>query len=404
MNVNGKIVLKQSPVSLSKRPSAITLPKAAKPASKDPVKVSETEKKTSFLGKSLFESKRISNNVMLDFITQLSTFIDAGVPIEKSLGIIGKSTKHKYMKSVILEIQTNIQGGGTLPEALGFYPNVFDNVFVNSIRSGDASGKTAEVLKSMAEHMEKQKAIENKVKSALTYPVIVMIMAFSILLFLMTFIVPKFKDVFADILNGKPLPFLTQVVMMFSDFIVGHWFILICSIVAIVACFIFWKRTKSGRYLVDKFVLLNPIFGPLVKKAYVSKILHISSTMLESGVQVLDVLKIASNCTNNSLVSKEMMSAHDAVKEGEEIHSALSPLLFDEAALGMAEVGTTTGRLPLMFEKLAKRYDSDIDKVVSSLTSIIEPVMIVGLALMVGTIVLAVFLPMVELLKGMTGM
>jgi type IV pilus assembly protein PilC len=298
----------------------------------------------------------------------------------------------------------SVEGGSTFAESLAGHPKIFDRLFVNMVKAGEVGGVLDVVLQRLAEFQEKAEKIRGKVKSAMTYPIVVLFLALSILTFLMIGIVPKFAEIFGDLMDGKEMPALTIFVMNASNIMVTRLPIVILVIVAIVICLNLIGRTKKGRYFIDKFKLRAPIFGDLVNKNSISRFTRTLGTLMSSGVPVLQALNIVKETVGNEVISQSVVVIHDAVKEGENMAPPIaSSKVFPPMVISMVEVGEETGALPEMLTKIADAYDDDVDNAVAALTSIIEPILIIFLAVVVGTIVIALFLPLVSIIGGLGG-
>lgn len=349
----------------------------------------------------VFQRGRISHSVIIEFTSNLSDLYGAGVPVLQALRTLEKSEPNQAFALILHQVADAIEVGDNLTDALSRHPGVFNGLYVSMIRAGEKGGAQEAMLKDLSRFMEKTQRIKAKVKSAMTYPVIVLTMALGILFFLMTFIVPKFKAIFDDILNGKELPGITRVVMSISNALVNNLSLTIIGVAVLIAGCVFGARTPKGKRFLDGIKLNNPIFGSLFRKNAIARFARTLGTLLKSGVDILVGLKIASETSGNCLVGDAIKVVHDAVKEGEDVAPPMEATgMFPSLVITMVGVGEQTGRLAEMLLRIADKYDEAVDNAVVALTSIIEPIMIVILALIVGTIVLAIFLPMVELLKG----
>lgn len=383
--------------SVGKKAAAPTGRRAGPTAANAPPVVKGGLAKKSFS----FGPPRVKQKDLVQITRQMSTLISAGLPLVRAIQVLQKQEKHPGLKIALEKMEESISSGSTFAEALGQHPKIFDKLYVNMVRAGEMGGVLDKVLKSLSEFMEKIQKIKGKVKSAMTYPVIVLTMAMGILFFLMTFIVPKFKAIFDDILAGKPLPAITRVVMTISNGLVNNIGMTIGGIVILVVASVMLARTEKGQRFLDRVKLNNPIFGPLVRKTAIARFSRTLGTLMDSGVPILQALNIVGETAGNSVITDAVKVVHDAVKEGENIAPPMEATgVFPPMVISMVEVGEETGDLPSMLTRIANDYDEEVDNAVTALTSIIEPIMIVLLALIVGTIVLAIFLPMVELLKG----
>jgi type IV pilus assembly protein PilC len=283
------------------------------------------------------------------------------------------------------------------------YPRVFSRLYVNMVKAGELGGVLEIVLNRLAEFQEKAEKLRNKVKSAMTYPVVVLSIAVLIMVFLLTFIVPRFQTVFNDMLNGKPLPALTLFVMNLSKNAQEYWYLLGGGIFGIVMLVKSVMASTKGRAAFDKVALRSPIFGDILRKSSISRFTRTLGTLVTSGVPILQALMITRETAGNSVVADAVMKVHDAVKEGESVVTPLESCgVFPPMVISMVDVGEETGQLPDMLMKIAEVYDDEVDNSVEGLTSLLEPLMIVFLAVIVGTIVIALFLPMIDLIKGMS--
>jgi type IV pilus assembly protein PilC len=353
-------------------------------------------------GLKLFAKTSVDSKLLMIFTRQLATLIDAGLPLLKGLEVLGKQEKDEVLRRIILNLSESVQGGSTFSESLGQHPRVFSRLFVNMVKAGELGGVLEVVLNRLAEFQEKAQKLKNKVVSAMTYPVIVLGIAMLILVFLLTFIVPKFEQIFKDLLGNKPLPDLTRFVMGLSATAVSNWYILVLIAVGGVAGWKSLNSSEKGRVLIDKTVLKLPLFGDLMRKSSISRFTRTLGTLVTSGVPILQALLITRETAGNSIVAEAVMKVHDAVKEGESIVTPLEASgVFPAMVISMVDVGEETGQLPDMLLKIAEVYDDEVDSTVDALTALLEPLMIVFLAVVVGTIVVALFMPMVELLKNM---
>jgi type IV pilus assembly protein PilC len=270
------------------------------------------------------------------------------------------------------------------------------------VRAGEVGGVLEVVLARLAEFQEKAQKIKNKVVAAMVYPLIVLVLAVAIMAFLLVFIVPKFEAIFHDMLGDKPLPRITLFVIGVSNFIKNHGLILLGVIIAVVAGYKFFARTTRGRALIDRVKLRMPLFGDLLRKTAISRFSRTLGTLVTSGVPILQALNITRETAGNSVIASAIAQVHDSVKEGESIVQPLeASAVFPPMVISMIDVGEETGQLPEMLLKIAEVYDDEVDNSVSALTSMLEPVMIVFLALVVGTIVIALFMPLISIISGL---
>jgi type IV pilus assembly protein PilC len=374
----------------------------AKAAPGAAVPVAKAASKLRSGGFKLFQRTTVDGKLLMIFTRQLATLIDAGLPLLKGLEVLGKQEKDPVLRRVIANISESVQGGSTFSESLGQHPRIFSRLFVNMVKAGELGGVLEVVLNRLAEFQEKAQKLKNKVVSAMTYPVIVLGIAVLILIFLLTFIVPKFEQIFKDLLGNKPLPDLTRFVMNLSAVAVQNWYILAGLAVGAVVGWKVLNGSEKGRGFIDRAVLKLPLFGDLMRKSSISRFTRTLGTLVTSGVPILQALIITRETAGNSVVAEAVMKVHDAVKEGESIVTPMEGSgVFPPMVISMVDVGEETGQLPDMLLKIADVFDDEVDNTVDALTSLLEPLMIVFLAVVVGTIVIALFMPMVELLKNM---
>jgi len=348
------------------------------------------------------QRKTIKPRVLMIFTRQLATLIDAGLPLLRGLTVLSKQEPDPVLKGVITNIAESVQGGGTFSESLGGHPRIFNKLYVNMVKAGELGGVLEVVLMRLAEFQEKAQKIKNKVVSAMFYPVIVLVIAVVIMGFLLVFIVPKFEAIFADMLGGKPLPGLTQFVIATSNIVKNNILIIIGAIVGISFLYKFASKTPKGSAFIDAVMLRAPIFGDLTRKSAISRFTRTLGTLVTSGVPILQALNITRETAGNAVIAEAINRVHDSVKEGESIVTPLEASnVFPPMVISMIDVGEETGQLPEMLLKIAEVYDDEVDNAVSGLTSLLEPVMIVFLAVVVGTIVIALFMPLISIISGM---
>lgn len=345
------------------------------------------------------------------FTRQLATLLDAGLPLVRSLKILQQQQPdNAQMRNVLREVATSVESGKTFSESLSKYPKVFDSLFVNMVRAGEAGGVLETVLNRLADFSEKAERLRRKVKSAMTYPIVVLLIAFIVVIFLLVVVIPKFKAMFTD--QGKELPWITQTLIDIAEFVKGTIFledpiitlIVILVIGSIITGWYLFKKSKAGHYTIDSFKISAPIFGTMVRKVIVARFTRTLGTLISSGVPILQALEIVRDAVGNDVVAKAINRVHASIKEGESIVQPLRESgVFDPMVIGMIDVGEETGTLAEMMVRVSDTYDEEVDTAVDGLTSLLEPLLIVFLALIVGTIVIAMFLPLMSLMKGMSG-
>ncbi|MFT6794067.1 MAG: type IV pilus assembly protein PilC [Rubritalea sp.] len=348
---------------------------------------------------------KVKPKVMMIFTRQLATLIDSGLPLLKGLNVLAKQEPNPVLKSTINSIADSIQSGSTFSESLAQHPNLFNKLYVNMVKAGELGGVLEVVLTRLAEYMEKANKLKNKIVAAMVYPFIVMFIAVAILIFLMVVVVPQFKKMFDDM--DQELPKISEFVFGFSDSLMSNFLFmpvvvwLVLGAMVLITLFNKWAGTVSGREKVDAFKLKMPLLGDLQRKSAISRFSRTLGTLVTSGVPILQALNITSDTAGNVVVSKAINNIHGAVKEGESIVTPMTASkVFPPMVISMVDVGEETGKLPDMLLKVADVYDDEVDNAVSALTSIIEPLMIIILAVIVGTIVIAMFLPLIKMMDS----
>ena len=336
------------------------------------------------------------------FTRQLATLVQAGLPLLRGLRVLQKQERNASLKTILGQLSQSIEGGSTFSEALGQHPKVFNRLFVNMVKAGEMGGVLEVVLKRLSEFMEKAEKIKGKVIAAMFYPVAVMVVAVAIMGVLMVLVIPKFKEIFEGALGGgQNLPQFTQIVMGISDLVKDHF---LWTLVGVVAFFIALNlaiRTKIGRRLFDKFKLTVPAIGPVVSKVAIARFTRTLGTLVSSGVPILQALTIVKETAGNVIIANAVSAIHESVKEGETITAPLETSgIFPPMVVSMVDVGEQTGALPEMLMKIADNYDEEVDNAVAAMTSLLEPIMIVFLAVIVGSIVIAMFLPLIQLMSS----
>jgi type IV pilus assembly protein PilC len=351
-------------------------------------------------------SGRVKSKVLTTFTRQLATLVDAGLPLLRGLRVLEKQEKNPTLKSIIGDLALSIEGGSTFSEALAQHPKVFNRLFVNMVKAGELGGVLEVVLARLSEFMEKAQKIKGKVIAAMFYPVAVLVVATAILIVLMVKVVPAFEQVFVGMAEGAQLPAFTRLVLGISRAIKDNILMTLGGVVVFVILFMIFKRTKFGRRIWDKFKLKMPVIGPVISKVAISRFTRTLGTLISSGVPILQALTIVKETAGNVIVSNAVNAVHESVKEGETITAPLEASgVFPPMVISMVDVGEQTGALPEMLLKIADNYDEEVDNAVAAMTSLLEPIMIVFLAVVVGSIVIAMFLPLIDLMNrvGDTG-
>jgi type IV pilus assembly protein PilC len=337
------------------------------------------------------------------FCRQFSTMIDAGVSLVRCLNVLAEQTANKKLRAIILDVQKEVEAGQTLSSSMRKYPRVFSNLFIGLVRAGEVGGVLEESLQRLSQFLEKDVELRRKVKSAMTYPCIVIFVALAIVLGLVTFILPKFMQLFVD-LGVKDFPQMTQMLMDFSHFLTTYWYIALGGLAAFLFLFRLFIRTKFGKRVYDRFKLNMPVFGGLNHKICLARFSRTLGTLLVSGVPILQALETVAGTVDNDIISEAILEARSRIREGDRIGDPLQKSKqFPPMVVQMISIGEESGALDSMLTKIADFYEQEVDSALASLTSAIEPVMIVFLGGAVGFIVIAMFLPLVALIQGLSG-
>lgn len=407
--INKIRALKLSPTALGQLDKAQSETAASTPAKKGasaPATSSEGKKKGAGLKMELKIPRLIPARVkpkdLMTMTRQLATLVDAGLPLTRGLRVLQRQTPNPTLQNALTGMVESVESGSTFSESLDHYPKIFDHLFVNMVRAGEAGGVLEVVLNRLAEFMEKAEKVKNKVKSAMVYPIVVLCAAVIIVVVLMLLVIPKFEAIFNDLMGGKGMPLITQLVIEFSRFMQEQWMVMGISVAAFVVLWKVFARTPFGRRAIDRMALKAPVFGSMTLRSSVARLTRTLGTLLSSGVPVLQALSIVRDTTGNFTVSNAVQSIHDSVKEGEGMSAPMiASKIFPPMVISMVEVGEETGALPEMLIRVANTYDDEVDNAVAAMTSTIEPIMIIMLALIVGVIVIAMFMPMISIISNL---
>jgi type IV pilus assembly protein PilC len=351
-----------------------------------------------------FLSGRVKSKQLSVFTRQLATLVDAGLPLLRGLRVLEKQEPNPTLRKIIVDLGYAIEGGSTFSEGLAQHPKVFNRLFVNMVKAGELGGVLEVVLARLAEFMEKAEKIKGKVKAALFYPIAVMIVAIGVLAVLLIFVVPKFKAIFAEMLGGAGLPEFTEFVLSISDTVAHNFPAVAAGAFGFFIFIVVFKKTKFGRKVVDICKLKMPALGPVVSKVAIARFTRTLGTLVSSGVPILQALTIVKETSGNVVIGNAVALVHESVKEGETITAPLeASKVFPPMVISMVDVGEQTGALPEMLMKIADNYEEEVDNAVSAMTSLLEPIMIVFLAVVVGSIVIALFLPLITLIDQLGG-
>lgn len=343
----------------------------------------------------LFQPKVTGKDVVI-FTRQLSTMIDAGLPLVQCLQILSKQQSNSTFKKALTVIQADVESGTTLADSMRKHPKIFDNLYANMIEAGELGGILDTILSRLANFKEKAMALQKKIKGAMTYPVICLAISILILVVILVFVIPVFVEMFESM--DSALPAITQMVVDMSDFVKGNFIYIFIAGAAIVFLFKKIYNTEKGRLKMDAFFLRAPIVGPLIRKVAVAKFTRTLSTMLQSGVPILDALQVVAKTSGNMVIERSVYRVSDAIAEGRPIAEPLEETgVFPNMVVQMINVGESVGALDTMLEKIADFYDDEVDQAVENLTAMIEPLMMVFLGGMIGGLVVAMYLPIFQM-------
>ncbi len=407
--INKIRAMKLSPTALGQIDKSQSAPAASPPAKKGsaaPAASGSTAKKKGGMSMEIKMPRlwkaRVKPKDLMTMTRQLATLVDAGLPLTRGLRVLQRQTVNPTLQDTLTGMIESVESGSTFSESLDHYPKIFDHLFVNMVRAGEAGGVLEVVLNRLAEFSEKAEKVKNKVKSAMVYPIVVLVAAVIIVTVLMLLVIPKFEQIFNDLMGGKGMPMITQLVIDFSRFMQDQW----AAIFIGIGCFIvLWKlfaKTPIGSRVLDRVALKIPVMGSLTLRSSVARLTRTLGTLLASGVPVLQALSIVRETTGNCVVSTAVQGIHDSVKEGEGMSAPMTAAkIFPPMVVSMVEVGEETGALPDMLIRVANTYDDEVDNAVAAMTSTIEPIMIIFLAVIVGTIVIAMFMPMISIIGNL---
>ena len=352
-------------------------------------------------GTGLFGGKgHVTTKDRIMFTRQLSTLIGAGLPLATSLRTVAAQTQAKAMKVVVEEILTNVESGRTLFDAFSQYPETFNGVYLALIKAGETSGTLDLALKRLADQEEKDAAMMSKIKGALVYPAIILVVIIAVLAFMMTMVVPQVKNLYEDM--GEELPALTQFLVNISDFFGTFWWLVLMIVVGIgVAIWYFVKRTPTGRKIADSFKIHVPIFGGLFRKLYVSRFARTAEMMLATGVPMLDSIKIAIDATSNVVIEEEYSKSIEVIKGGKPLSEAIQDRNYMLPLVPqMASIGEESGKIDEMLGKAAQVYENELDEQINAISTMIEPILMVIMAGLIGVVVGGTLLPIYSLVNS----
>ncbi len=344
----------------------------------------------------------VSRKLLTQFTRQLSTLINAGLPILRSLRILEQQQKPGPMRLAVRYVADDVEGGATLSEAMARHPKVYDRLYTNMVRAGEVGGVLDSILQRLADFMEKTEALKRKVLSAMIYPIAVISFAFGILALLLMFVIPKFQEIFIEM--GSKLPSITRFLLRASAWVTaGGWAVILGIPVGLWVLTKLIRISAGGRYVLDSLNLRIPIMGRILGKTAVARFSRTLGTLLAAGVPILEALTITADTAGNEVYSRALSKVREGIREGENFAAPLrTARIVDPMVVNMIDVGEETGELDKMLNKIADTYDEEVETLVAGLTSLLEPVMIIALGLIIGTIVISLFMPMVTMIQTMS--
>lgn len=350
--------------------------------------------------KKAFTIGGVKPKLLCTFTRQLSTLQDAGLPVLRSLRILEGQNKPGALKNALMDVIEDIEGGNTLSEAMGKQPKAFDNLYVNMVKAGEAGGALETILQRLADFKEKAQSLKRKITGAMIYPAAVITVAVTIVSFIMIYIIPKFKDIFLGF--GVQLPAITVALISCSDWMMAYWYMLFIGPIGFWLFIKIVKKNKTGAYVVDWLSLRIPLLGKILHIGTIARVTRTLGTLIASGVPILEALLISRDTAGNAVFVRAFDNIYSAIREGETIAVPLKESrIVDDLVVNMVDVGEETGALDDMLYKVADVYDEEVEVRVESLVSLLEPIMVVVLGLIVGFIVIALFMPLIQLLNDL---
>ncbi len=338
---------------------------------------------------------------MAAFSRQMATLIGAGLPLLRSLQILQEQVEDRNLKDAIQDITSSVEDGSTFSEALAKHPRIFDRLYVNMIKAGEIGGALEQVLDRLAMFQEKSAALRSKIKGALLYPIAVISIAIVVVCVIMIYVVPKFEQMFTELSGGEDgLPWLTQMLVDASNGLVTYWWMPILTIIGIVALYSLINSTMYGKYTIDRIKLRLPIFGSIIAKGSIARFARTFGTLLDTGVPILQTLVIVKDTSGNEVVARAMVDIHASIRDGDTVSEPMKKFpIFPSLVVHMIAVGEETGALDKMLLKVAESYEREVDDAVEGLAKLIEPLIIVLLGGIIGTIVVALYLPIFDVVN-----
>jgi type IV pilus assembly protein PilC len=346
---------------------------------------------------------RVPSKHLTQFTRQFATLMDAGLPIVRSLDILDEQLEPGLLKTTVQQVRIDVEGGSTLSEAMARHPRAFDSLYVNMVKAGEAGGVLDTILTRLADFREKSQKLRSKVIGALIYPSAVITVAIGILAVIVTVVIPKFEVIFKDALNSRGrMPAVTEMLLSITAAVRGAWYLLPAIPFGIWLTYRLVAMNPRGRYLIDSVKLRIPVFGVVTRKSAISRFARTLGTLISSGVPILEALAIIKGTTGNAVVANAVCEVRNSIREGDTIAAPLRASgVFDSIVVNMIDVGEETGELDKMLIKVSDNYDNEIDALVNGLMSLLEPFLIIGMGLTVGFIVIALFMPLLEIINNL---
>jgi type IV pilus assembly protein PilC len=361
---------------------------------KQEIQVTSIKKKAGFKldFSSLSFGSGVTTRDLVIFTRQFATMINAGLPLVTCLDILGNQADNPTMKKILLQVKSDVEGGSTFADALRKHPKVFDDLFVNLVAAGEIGGILDTIMNRLAAYIEKNDKIVKKVKGAMTYPLAVLVVAILLVIGMLWKVIPMFEKMFKDF--GGELPAPTQFVIDLSNAFLNHLFLIMGSLVGFVVVLILFIKSKPGKEIMDRILINSPIFGDIIRKSAVAKFTRTMSTMIASGVPILDGLNIVARAAGNVVVERAIMYTREKISEGKNIaEPMMETKVFPPMVVQMIAVGEATGAMDTMMSKIADFYEDEVDVAVETMTSLLEPIIMVFLAVVAGGLVISMYLP-----------
>jgi type IV pilus assembly protein PilC len=330
------------------------------------------------------------------FTRQFSTMIDAGLPLVQCLEILASQTENKMLSTTVAQLRVDVEAGSTYADALKKHPKIFDELYRSLVAAGEAGGILDTILNRLSKHIEKTMALKSKIKSAMVYPTVIVVVAVLVVTILLVWVIPIFAQMFSDF--GGTLPAMTQIVIGLSNFAQHYWWMIGGVMIGIFFAIKWWYGTPNGRSIIDALLLKAPVVGDLIRKSAVAKFTRTLGTLISSGVPILDGLAIVSKTAGNIVIERAIMTARQSISEGKTVSEPLgTSKVFPPMVVQMIAVGETTGALDAMLAKIADFYDEEVDAGVSKLTALLEPALMVFLGVVIGFLVIAMYMPIFKM-------